>query len=221
MRKIIAAPATPPTMPPTRTGVGGTLPPPEPPPELDVGEGGVAVAVLEVPLAPPAPRPVLEEAPDDEEADADWLRNGDDGEGDEVRVTGVELICVEDNPELKPWVFRVEVANPLGLDVPDGKVAKESTLDGEACEVTDCRETVLMSPFESVLRLPRLEDADGVADATAVDVSEVAAEGFVSEYHVNGEYGSLTRLGRVTIGLRLRIIGSRNLGKAGTIRRMR
>lgn len=52
-------PATPPTIPPTRTGVGGDPLPPDPAPELDVDEG--AEPVLLGPPAPPTLAPVLEE----------------------------------------------------------------------------------------------------------------------------------------------------------------
>lgn len=59
-------PATPPTIPPTSTGVGGALLPPVPPFELDVGEG--AVAVFPGPPTPPGTPSVLEGAPDNEVA---------------------------------------------------------------------------------------------------------------------------------------------------------
>lgn len=106
-----AAPATPPTIPPTRTGVGGVLLPPDPLPELVVGEG--AAAVLPEPPTPPAPMPELEGPPEFEDAEPDWLESCDDTE--DVSMVGVEVICAEDIPELRPWLLRVEVANPLGL----------------------------------------------------------------------------------------------------------
>lgn len=93
----MAAPATPPTIPPTRTGVGGVLLPPEPPPELDVGEG--AVPVLLVPPTPPATVPVLEALPDTEDADADWLKNCDEADADEARLVGLVVVWVAYDPE--------------------------------------------------------------------------------------------------------------------------
>ena len=214
MRRIMAAPATPPTMPPTRTGVGGVLLPPEPPPELDVGEGAVAVAVLPLLPTPPAPRLVLDAVPDNEEADADWLRRCDDAGVDEVRVLGVETICVEDNPELRSWLLRVEVANPLRLDVPEVKAAKDSTLNLEVCEVVDCRGTELVTALDPELRLLRLENADDAADAADVvilDVDGLVAEAKVSEYLVMGKYDDLTRHSRVIAGLQLGVLCSRDL----------
>ncbi len=214
MRRIMAAPATPPTMPPTRTGVGGVLLPPEPDPELDVGEGAVEVAVLPLLPMPPAPTPVLEAVPDNEEADADWLRGCDDADVDEARVVGVETICVEDNPELRSWLLRVEVANPLRLCVPEVKAAKDSTLDMEACEVVDCRGTELVTALDPKLRLLRLEDADDAADAAEVLILEVeglVAEAKVSEYHVMGKYDDLTRHSRVVTGLQLGVLCSKDL----------
>ena len=53
MTKIMAKPATPPTIPPTRSCVGGASLSPEPPFVLD--EGGVVGAELPGVLFPPAP----------------------------------------------------------------------------------------------------------------------------------------------------------------------
>lgn len=184
MRRIIAAPATPPTMPPTRIGVGGALLPPEPPSKLDVGEGPVAVAVLPMPTTPPVPGPVLEAATDDGEVNTDWVGRCDDADADEARVVGVEVICVEDNSDLRAWLFRVEVSNPLRLDVPEVEVTGESTLDKEACEVADCRGIELVTPLDPELRLLRLEDADDAADAVTVELSALVAKGHVSKCHV-------------------------------------
>lgn len=168
-------------MPPTRTGVGGTLLPPEPPPKLEVGEGAVAVAVLPMPPTPPVPRPVLEAATDNGEVNTDWLGECDDANADEARVVGVEVICVEDNPELRPWLFRVEVANPLRLGVPEVKATRDSTLDKEASDAADCRGTELVTPLDPELRLLRLEDA---ADAATVELNSLVAKDNVSKYHI-------------------------------------
>lgn len=63
-----AKPATPPTIPPTSTGVRGALSFPEPLRKLEVGVA--AVPVLEPPM-PPAPTPVLDAALAVDAAD--WL----------------------------------------------------------------------------------------------------------------------------------------------------
>lgn len=84
-------------MPPARTDVEGVLLPPEPPPELDVGEA--AAAVLLVPPEPPAPNPALDEAPemrgawleDCKDAEVDVKATEDDDEVDEVREVGVAV----------------------------------------------------------------------------------------------------------------------------------
>ena len=73
MTKIMAKPATPPTIPPTRSCVGGAPLPPELPFEPDEG-GGVGAVVPELPL-PPAPAAL---ALDTAEATDAWLESCDD-----------------------------------------------------------------------------------------------------------------------------------------------
>ena len=92
--KIIARPATPPTMPPTRSCVGGVPLPPELLFELDeVGEVGAVAPELPLPPAPAAVTTALEIA----DASDAWLENCDDTDVDtDVKsVAGVDVICAE------------------------------------------------------------------------------------------------------------------------------
>lgn len=86
----MAKPATPPTIPPTRSCVGGAPLPPESPFELDEAVG-VGAVVPELPL-PPAPAAL---ALDITEAIDAWLENCEDAVVDTVAesVLGVDVIC--------------------------------------------------------------------------------------------------------------------------------
>lgn len=86
----MAKPATPPTIPPTRSCVGGAPLPLEPPFELD--EGGVVGAVLPELLFPPAP---VAPALDITDASDAWLENCDDAdvESAAVSVVGIDVVC--------------------------------------------------------------------------------------------------------------------------------
>ena len=88
--KIMAKPATPPTIPPTRSCVGGALLPPEPPFELDEGAG--VGAVLPVLPFPPAPAAL---ALDITDADDAWLESCGDADvnANVENVTGVDINC--------------------------------------------------------------------------------------------------------------------------------
>ena len=77
MSNIIAKPATPPTMPPTRACVGGAPPPPELLLELGDGEG-VGAVVPELPL-PPAPGAIGLDIADAKDA---WLESCEDADVD-------------------------------------------------------------------------------------------------------------------------------------------
>ena len=86
----MARPATPPTMPPTRSCVGGAPLPPEPPFEFDEG-GGVGVVFPELPF-PPTPAAL---ALDNTDASDAWLESGDDADVDTdvASVPGVDVVC--------------------------------------------------------------------------------------------------------------------------------
>ena len=152
-----AKPATPPTIPPTSTGVGGALSFPEPLRELEVGVA--AVPVLEPPM-PPAPAPLLDAAV---AADAeDWLASDDDA--DALRVVGVAVI-----PELRDWPLRIDVIKPLRVEAG---ATIEEILAMDACDAVDSAKRNAMA-LDCELRLLRLDDA------AALEPIEVAV-GFIS-----------------------------------------
>ena len=94
----MAKPATPPTIPPTRSRVGGAPLPLEPPFELDEG-GGVGAVLTEFSF-PPAPAAL---ALDSMDANDDWLESCDDADVDTdvERVIDVDVGCLELMPEAK------------------------------------------------------------------------------------------------------------------------
>jgi hypothetical protein len=152
----ITKPATPPTIPPTSTGVGGALLFPEPLPELGVDVA--AVPVFEPPM-PPAPTPVLEATL---AADAeDWLAIDNDADASRV---GVAV-----SPELRDWSLRVDVAKPLKVEAA---AAIEEILAMDACDAVDCAKRNAMA-LDSELRALRLDDA------AALESIEVAVD-FIS-----------------------------------------
>ena len=139
-----AKPATPPTIPPTSTGVGGALSFPEPFRELEVG--AAAVPVLEPPM-PPAPAPVFDAALA-ADAEEDWLASDDDA--DALRVVGVAVI-----PELRDWPLREDVVKPLRVEAA---AAIEEILAIDVCDAVDCAKRNAMA-LDCELRLLRLDDA--------------------------------------------------------------
>lgn len=100
MTNIMAKPATPPTMPPTSTGVGGAPLPPELPFEPEEG-GGVGVVLPELPFVP-GPATLALDITDAKDA---WLESCDDADVviDVANVVGADVIPRELVLEARFW----------------------------------------------------------------------------------------------------------------------
>ena len=100
MTNIMAKPATPPTIPPTRSCVGGALLPLVPPFELDEGVG-VGAVLSDLPF-PPAPAALALDITDANDA---WLESCKDADADTnvANVAGVDVVCWELVPEARIW----------------------------------------------------------------------------------------------------------------------
>ncbi len=129
MTKIMARPATPPTMPPTRSCVGGAPLLPELPFEVDEG-GGVGAVLPELPEMPfpPAPTTPALDITDDDDA---WFENCDDADADAdtdvASVAGVDVVRSELVTEARFW-------DTLGLVAPEMEAIIAEMLAIEDCD---------------------------------------------------------------------------------------
>lgn len=151
----MARPATPPTIPPTRSCVGGAPLPPAPPFELDEGEG-VGAVLPELPL-PPAPAALALDITDANDA---WLESCDDAgaDPDVASVAGVNVVCSELVPEA--WVWR----DALGFVASEMKVIIVEMLANEDCDTVGSAEREGDKVPDSELSLLGFEDVVVEAD---------------------------------------------------------
>ncbi len=190
----MAKPAIPPTTPPTSWGTGGALLPPDPAPELDVGEVDVPVAL--VPPTPLTSKPVPEVAVPDA-ADADDCESCDDADAESE--VGEDVICPEVMPEMLRPVL-VAVAKPLGFCDAEAKVAKAFMLLIDASDAEACADKEADMALASELRLVMLIDAEApepdivVADVVKLLLEELRVGDVVGESDV-GEDDAATDAG--------------------------
>ena len=151
MTKIIAKPATPPTIPPTRSCVGGAPLPPEPTFEFDEGVG--VGAVLPELLFPPAPAALVLDVMDANDA---WLASCDeDGVNKDVaNVAGVEDTCAELVTEARLWM------DALGLVELEKIPVVEEMLANEDCEAEGRAKIEEDRVFDCVFTVLECDDDD-------------------------------------------------------------
>ncbi|KAL8914364.1 MAG: hypothetical protein Q9171_000994 [Xanthocarpia ochracea] len=115
---IKARPARPPTTPPTKVGVDGVLPPPDPEAAVVDEDGsppGVPVGVPTPPPGTPVSEKVLEALAEDDEGDEE------DEENDRVDVVDKELVLVADVKLVVVWSRLLDVVR----SVPENEVEYE------------------------------------------------------------------------------------------------
>ena len=159
-------------MPPTKVEVGGApLPPPEPPLELDVGEE--AEDVVPVPANPPAPPPVLAALADEVGPNDDWPELRDAG-GLDVERAGDEVNDPEDETDVRLWLARVEVTNPLRPleDKDEAEAAEDCVLKLKAPNAVDAEgEPDVFNP-ELVLLRDRGVDVTGLDEVDNTEAEQ-------------------------------------------------
>lgn len=157
MTKIIAKPATPPTIPPTRSCVGGAPLPLEPTFEFDEGVG--VGAVLPELLFPPTPAALVLDVMDANDA---WLASCDeDGVNiDVASVAGIEDVCAELVTEARLWM------DALGFVELEKIPVVAEMLTSEDCEAVGSEKIEEDGGFDSVFTL--LDNDDVVVEADVV-----------------------------------------------------
>ena len=151
MTKIIAKPATPPTIPPTRSCVGGAPLPLPLEPTFEFDEGVEVGAVLPELLFPPAPAALALDVIDASDA---WLASCDEAgvNVDVASVADVKDTWAELVTEARLW------RDPLGLVALEKIPVIAEMLANEDCEAVGSAKLEEDRVFDSVFTLLEYED---------------------------------------------------------------